>query len=354
MNFLVKSVGTVCLLLIIIVPLQGALRSALGAGNISSFASHIDRVQPNLVKIYGAGGFRGLEAYQSGFLISPEGHVLTVWSYVLDTDGLKATLNDGRRFDAQVLGVDPWLEIAVLKIDARELPHFQLQDAVEGKVGSRVLAFSNLFGVATGDEPASVQRGVVSAVTDLKARRGVFETQYHGKVYVTDAMTNNPGAAGGALTTIDGDLLGMLGKELKNRQDNTWLNYALPIDALRESTAAIIAGRPQLPRENAILAVRHPVDLAGLGVVLVPDVIDGTPPFIDSVRKDSAAAVAGLQRDDLILFVEETLVQSIEDVEDRCEQIERGQLLRILVRRGEQLLTIQLPTLPRGGQSDEP
>ena len=67
----------------------------------------IDGVQSKVVKIYGAGGFRGLEAYQSGLVISAEGHVLTVWSYVLDTDFLTATLSDGRKFDARLVGADP-------------------------------------------------------------------------------------------------------------------------------------------------------------------------------------------------------------------------------------------------------
>ena len=348
MNLSSRFFTLVCLLFAVLSPPEAVMRSAMAMGKLPSFASSIDRVQPKLVKIYGAGGFRGLEAYQSGFLISSEGHVLTVWSYVLDTDAPTVTLNDGRRFDAEILGVDPWLEIAILKIDEENLPFFQLSQSLEADVGTRVLAFSNLFSVAAGAEPTSVQRGVVSAVPYLKARKGVFQTQFNGRVYVTDALTNNPGAAGGALTTIDGTLLGMLGKELRNRQDNTWLNYALPIAALRDATAAIIAGEPQRPREEVAIPVRHPVDLTGLGVVLVPDVIDSTPPYIDSVRDISSAAEAGLRKDDLILFVGDTLVQSIKDVKSRCEKFERGQLLPLLIRRGEELVTIELRTLPPG------
>ena len=59
------------------------------------------------------------------------------------------------------------------------------------------MALSNLFGVAVGDEPVSVQRGTISVVARLEARRGVFETPYRGPVYVLDVTTNNPGAAGG-------------------------------------------------------------------------------------------------------------------------------------------------------------
>ncbi len=151
-----------------------------------------------MVKIYGAGGLRSLEGYQSGMLISAQGHILTVLSHALDTDYLSVTLSDGRKFEAKLLGADPALDVAVLKIESAGLPHFELRDAVAVSAGARVLALSNCFGVATGDEPASVQHGTVSIVTRLDARRGVFESPYHGPVYVLDLVTNNPGAAGGA------------------------------------------------------------------------------------------------------------------------------------------------------------
>ena len=95
-----------------------------------SFAAVVRGVQPKIVKIYGAGGFRGLEPYQSGFLISPEGHVLTVWSYVLDTEFITVTLDDGRKFEAKLLGADPRLELALLKIEAADLPYFDLAQEI--------------------------------------------------------------------------------------------------------------------------------------------------------------------------------------------------------------------------------
>ncbi len=210
-----------------------------------AFAPAIAVAQPKMVKIFGAGGPAGLEPYQSGFLISAEGHVLTVWSYVLDTDYITATLNDGRKFEAKLLGADPRLEIAVLKIEAADLDHYELAASAAADTGARVLAFSNLFGVATGDEPDSVQHGVVAAKTRLDARRGAYATPYHGPVYVLDAMTNNPGAAGGALTNLRGELLAMLGKELRNSQNNIWLNFAVPVDR------ADGLGRPDRQRQDA-------------------------------------------------------------------------------------------------------
>ena len=73
---------------------------------------------------------------------------------------------------------------------------------------------------------------------------GIFEATYKGDVYVVDAITNNPGAAGGALTTRKGELLGLIGKELRNELTNTWINYAIPINARITVTQADGKRRP--------------------------------------------------------------------------------------------------------------
>ena len=241
-----------------------------------------------MVKIYGAGGVAGLEAYQTGFLISAKGHVLTVWSYVLDSDVVTVTLDDGRRLDAQLVGSDPRLELAVLKVSAEDLPHFKLDEAVELQVGDRVLAFSNLFGVAVGGESTSVQHGSVTAKTQLSARRGAFETPYRGNVYVLDAMTNNPGAAGGALTNRQGVLAGLLGKELRNALNNTWLNYAIPVADLHAAVDDMLAGKTRRRSESETAKKpAQPWTLSLSGVTLVPPVLAKTPPFADRVRPGS-------------------------------------------------------------------
>lgn len=312
----------------------------------------IEATLPKIVKIYGAGGVRGLEPYQSGFLISAEGHILTAWSYVLDTDYITATLGDGRRFEAKLVGADPRLELAVLKIDAEELDHFDLATAVPAGAGSRVLAFSNLFGVATGEESASVQHGVVAVKTRLDARRGVFESPYRGGVYVLDAMTNNPGAAGGALTNQLGELVGMLGKELRSAQNNIWLNYAIPISELRESVELILEGKFRPSEEEPDIRPDEAVELADLGLVLVPDVLERTPPYVDLVRNDSPAAWAGIQPDDLIVFVGENLVHSCQGFRDELAHIERGATVRLVLMRGQELVEVDLE--PENPQAETP
>jgi S1-C subfamily serine protease len=309
----------------------------------SSLAGIAAQTQPKIVKIFGAGGLRGLEAYQSGFLISESGHILTAWSYVLDSDVVTVYLADGRKFSAEMLGMDPRAEIAVLKIDALGLAHFNLDEAVSLAPGAQVLAFSNMFGVALGNEPASVLHGVVAAKTDLAARRGAFETNYRGTVYVLDAMTNNPGASGGALTDIKGRVAGLLGKELRSSASNVWLNYALPIGELTSTVDQIIAGkfRP-LARGEGQKKPKEPHTLAALGIRLVPDFLNRTPPFVEDVKPGSTASKAGLRSDDLVLFVNGRVVASCKFLTDELTFIDKLDPLRLTVQRGQELFEIEL------------
>lgn len=304
-------------------------------------------VQPKMVKVYGAGGLQGLESYQSGFLISAEGHILTVWSYVLDTEFVTTVLDDGRKFQAKLLGADPRLEIAILKIETDGLAFFDRTTAVELQAGSRVLAFSNLYGIASGDEPASLLHGVVAARTTLAARRGSFQTPYKGPVYILDAITNNPGAPGGVLTDQRGRLAALLGKELRDSRTNTWLNFAIPMAQLNSAIDDILAGKTR-PRSDDAEAPRpeQPHSLARLGLVMVPELLSKTPPFVDAIRRGSAAEKAGLRPDDLILFVGDRLVPSCQTLRDELGFIDRIDEVRLVIQRGEDLLEIVLPGQP--------
>lgn len=292
------------------------------------------------VKLYGAGGISGLESYQSGFFIDEPGHILTVWSTVLDVDTVIAMTSDGRRLEAKVVGIDPNLEIAVLETKQPTLEFFSLAEARDAQVGERVLAFSNLFGIATGREMASVQKGVIMARTRLDARRGTYASVYQGPIYVVDAMTNNPGAAGGALTDFNGRLLGMLGKEMRDARANVWLNYAIPTGQIKQSVENILTGKAIAKVEASKPAVDRPHSLLDLGVVLVPDVLPKTPAYVDLVKPGSSAAKAGLKNDDLVLFVNATRITSQASLRQELTSVDRGDPLTLLIQRGNELSEI--------------
>lgn len=310
----------------------------------TSLARQVEAIQPKLVKIFGAGRGR-LEAYQTGIIISENGHILTVWSYVLDPQTVSVVLEDGRQLPGQIVGMDPNLEIAVLKVEATELEHFELNNLVEARPGDRVLAFSNLYAIASGNEHHSVLHGRVTAVASLAARRGTFETPYRGRVFILDAVTNNAGAAGGALTNRNGQLLGLLGKELRDSAHDVWLNYALPLDAIVPSVTNILAGQTADSRVSESAPV-EPLTPSLLGIVLVPRVLPGTPPYLETVLDGSAASEAGLRSDDLIIMVADVTVSSREAFLDAIAKLDRldSVPLTILRRQGKQqeLLRVEL------------
>jgi serine protease Do len=322
----------------------------LGAGDArasdgaASFAAIARDVQPKIVKVYGAGGFRGLESYQSGILISQKGHLLTAWSYVLDGDEVTVVLDDGRRFTAEHVAADPLTEIAVLKFDPGEdeVPFFDLSAAGTAEAGNRVLAFSNLFGIAAKNEPVSMLHGVVSAVAPLDARRGAFASNFRGEVYVVDAAANNPGAAGGALTDSQGRLLGMLGKELRSSVTGTWLNYATPVAAFAPTVEEMLAGRFTPPELSELDSPDNPLSLAALGIVLVPDVVTRTPPYIDRVIRDSPAHRAELRPDDLVISINGQVATSCRDAINLIERLERDAEVRLAVLRGDEFIEVTI------------
>lgn len=329
-----------------------------------------DTVNSKTVKLFGAGGFSRLNNFGTGILISPDGHILTVASQLLDTSDLVVHLYDGRRMRAEVVVIEPDLDAAIVRIKVEgkkpgeatglDLPHFDFAEAAKrppAQAGDWVLGFTNQFEIALRDEPVSAQRGVVAAYTKLAGRLGVFDFPYTGDVYVVDAITNNPGAAGGALTDRKGNLLGIVGREIRNTQTNTCMNYAIPVGAkvdvkvrVKDEDKTITLSLPDFVSRGMKGEYRPtkrdkpPPGIGGwTGIVFVPNILPRTPPYVEAVVPKSPAAQAGLKPDDHISFVEGEPVISIAAFEEYLKAKTRpGMKIRLEVRRGESLHTVEM------------
>jgi serine protease Do len=327
-----------------------------------SFAEVARQVNPKVVKVFGAGGFRGITAYCTGVLVSPEGHILTVYSPALDARELRVHLYDGTRHLAELVAAEPQMDVALLRIkdgdqlkDVLKLEYYDLKNKPpEVRIGDWVLGFSNLFEIATRDEPVSVQHGVIAAVTPFAGRRGVHEAPYKGTVYVLDAITNNPGAHGGIITTRKGELIGLIGKELKNTLTETWVNYAMPVKDLADFVDKAMRGE-----YKPIARTTEKIEDKGAqhGLVLVPDVLERTPPYVEEVLSGSPAAKAGFKPDDLVVFMQvprqdgsgeadERVIGSCKVFKETVAPLDPGTKLKVIIRRGQQLLSLDL-TLDR-------
>ena len=322
-------------------------------------------VNEKLVKLFGAGGFRGVVNYGTGILVSPDGHILTVASQMLETSELIVHLSDGRKMRAVVLAAEPELDAALCKIVVEgkkpneptdlNLPYYDFAAAAKkplAKPGDWVLAFSNTFEIAMRDEPMSIQRGVIAANTKLAGRRGIFDFPYTGDVYVVDAITNNPGAGGGALTDRKGNLLGIIGREMKNSLTDSWMNYSIPVNAKIDikdgdkTTTVTLAEFVAKAAKGEYKAIKKPDVPLGVGgyhgIVFVPNVIERTPPYIEELVPDSPGAKAGLKPDDLVSFVDGEPIYSIKAFQEYIKKTKPGMTLRLEVRRGDNLQTVEL------------
>jgi S1-C subfamily serine protease len=307
-----------------------------------TIAEIVAKTQPKVVKIYGAGGLRGLEAFQTGSLISPQGHILTIWSYVLDAEDLNVTLVDGRKFKAELLAADPKFDAALLKIEGEEFPAFTMQSSTTPKPGDRALSFINLYGIAVGNQAVSVVRSRISAIGPLSTRRGGGLVNYDGDVLYFDAVTSNPGAQGGPVIDRRGNLIGMIGKETRNSSDSTWANYAIPASALAPVVDDLISGKAR-PRDTEEKKLpKNPFDIEAAGIVLAPNVVARTPPFVNRVIPKSSAAEAGVLADDLILFVNGQLASSRKAVEAELKKIDRRDRVKLTLQRGGKILEVEL------------
>ena len=340
-----------------------ALLLLLGAGALAraeeSFADVVEKVNSKTVKIFGAGGFIGVPAYGVGVLVSGDGHILTVATQMLETRDLRVHLANGDRYHAKIVAVEPELDLALLKIEEKDVKTPDFFDVAAeaqkplAEPGTSVLAFSNLYNIATRGEPVSVQRGFVSAYSKLRGRRGIFQAPYDGEVYFVDAITNNPGTGGGPLTSRDGkQLLGIIGKELRNTLSDTWINYVVPlqgkitIKSEKESKTITVSEFVNLGIQGKYVPPPRPDKKKGknlyTGIVLVPNVVERTPPYVEELLPNSPASKAGLRPDDLIVYVDGEQVVSIKEFKDAMDRYEAGNELKLEVRRGDKLTTLNL------------
>ena len=176
----------------------------------------------------------------------------------------------------------------------------------------------------------------------MSARKGVKDSTYQEDVYILDAMTNNPGAPGGAVTDIKGRIAGLIGKELRDKQSNSWINFAIPIQELAQSVTEIREGKRIVQTDFNHRMPAEPMTTDLLGFKLVQDVVAKTPPYVDRVVKDSLAFKQGIQADDLIIEVNGRMSPTCRDVHQLLKTIDRDSLVELTIQRGKKFQSLKL------------
>lgn len=183
--------------------------------------------QPNLPQ--GRSRMPRVEGLGSGVIVTKEGYILTNNHVVDGAQSVKVTLQDGREFTAKVIGRDSKSDLAVIKIDANDLPTIPFADSQKVQVGDEVLAIGNPFGVGQ-----TVTHGIVSA-TD----RGGMGIEDYEDFIQTDAPIN-PGNSGGALVDVQGRLIGINTAILSRSGGNQGIGFAIPSDLARTVMTSLV------------------------------------------------------------------------------------------------------------------
>ena len=254
-------------------------------------------------------------AQGSGFIISPDGYILTNNHMVEESKKINVELTDGRKFTAKIIGTDADTDVAVVKIDAKNLSYLELADSDTLEVGEWVLAIGNPLGLSH-----TVTAGIVSA-----KGRGLGLVDFENFIQ-TDAAINF-GNSGGPLINLDGKVVG-INTAIAGASGNIGIGFAIPINMAKHAYEQLVKGGT--------------VERGFLGVMpndLTPEMAeafglkDTKGVAISEVTKDSVADKAGLQHNDIVIELDGKPVESADSFRNRIAMLKPGARVKLVIWR---------------------
>ena len=276
----------------------------------------------------------------SGFIVSENGQILTNAHVVDGADTVQVTLKDGRTFEGQVVGTDPFTDVAVIDIEANDLPTVALSDSEQLLPGEWAIAIGNPLGL-----DSTVTVGIVSATGRSSGQVGVADKRVN--FIQTDAAIN-PGNSGGPLLNERGEVIGMNTAIIQNAQG---IGFAIPINSVKRIADQLIAtGKVDHPFLGIRMVALDAQTRDSINQQTDLNVQDEDGILIVEVVPNSPARKAGLRPGDVLINVGGQPVTEAEDVQQRVEASGIGEDLPLQIRRnGEvQTITVQPEPLPVG------
>jgi len=281
----------------------------------------------------------------SGFIISSDGYILTNNHVVADADRVEVRLFDKREFTASVVGRDAATDVAVIKIDAKDLPAAAFGNSDSTRIGEWVLAIGNPFGEAF---TFTVTAGIVSAKGRLL--RGLEAEQYSIHDFIQTDAAINPGNSGGPLVNVHGDVIGINSAIASETGGYAGYGFAIPINLARIVTEQLIA-RGYVERAVLGISIRDAgeEDAAAVGLDRIRGVVVQDYSFGDTPNA-SPAKKAGLQPGDVIVALDGDSVEYVAQLQQRVGFKKPGETVRVTVLRpgGERKsYNVRLAAAPR-------
>ena len=269
-------------------------------------------------------------SFGSGVIISDDGYIITNYHVIEKSNKIRIVLNDKRTYTAELVGVDPGTDLALLKVQASNLPFMLYGNSDEIKVGEWVLAVGNPFNLTS-----TVTAGIVSA----KARNiNILRNQrYSIESYIQTDAAVNQGNSGGALVDLKGELIGINSAIVSPSGSYSGYSFAIPINIVKKVVDDIIKyGEVQ----RAVLGVEIKDINEGIARKYNLDKIEGV--LITFVNDNSAAKIAGIKNGDVILEINKVQVRSIAELTAQVGKYRPGELVMLTIKRGNKKKQIEV------------
>jgi Do/DeqQ family serine protease len=256
----------------------------------------------------------------SGVMISSDGYILTNNHVIENTDNIEITLNNNQKYQAEMVGSDPTTDLAVVKIDAENLPYIPYGDSDELRIGQWVLAIGNPFNLTS-----TVTAGIVSA----KSRSlGINDERYSIESFIQTDAALNKGNSGGALINLKGELVGINTAILSPSGAYAGESFAIPVNIAQKVAKDLIEyGKVQ----RAILGVTIRTLNSELAEQENMDEIKGV--YIEDLMENGAAKEAGLKKGDVITEINDVEVNTAANIQEEISKYRPGDEVTVTIFR---------------------
>lgn len=283
----------------------------------------------------GGDGFRDMGPRQgsgSGVVISSDGFIVTNNHVIDNATKIEVVLDDKRKYEAKLIGHDPETDLALLKIDEKDLPFAKFGNSDKIKVGEWVLACGNPF-----DLTSTITAGIVSAKgRNINLLRGSGNNYAIESFIQTDAAVN-PGNSGGALVNLKGELVGINTAIASTTGAYAGYSFAVPVTIVKKVMDDLLNhGEVQ----RALLGVMIRDVTAELAAEKKLKAVKGV--YIDGVNDGSAAKDAGIKEGDVLMKINDTEVNSASEVQEAIAQYRPGDKVLVTFVRDNAVKTLNV------------
>ncbi len=271
----------------------------------------------------------------SGVIIDSRGYILTNQHVIDEADKITVTLSDGRDFKGVIKGQDLRSDMAIIQIDARNLPVASLGDSDSIKIGQWVVAIGNPFAFAMQNPEPTVTAGVISALHRSLGRTLGRDRDYNDLVQ-TDAAIN-PGNSGGPLVNLRGEVVGINVAIFTTSGGYQGVGFAIPINSAKKIIAKLIEGKKIIYGWFGVTVQDLTDELAkyfGL--------IDKNGALVVSILENSPAQKAGIKESDIIKQFDNKAINNVRELLNAVGIAEVGRKVKVVVMREKKEITLEV------------